>query len=200
MQWQRRARVGARKCADGWSHRFADISLLECFKEKHKANPVYVRLAEARIEELNSSRWSLLPTQGTCASRRGAGTQERRRQGKGCEFGTDIGATARQDDIVPSRVVFVDETGPKDKRSKRIAIMDPDGTNMHLGIRVFYTVRMIGAPGRGWRASEGVIRRRYCRGHERLEHGSGAPRLMPRLRAAGRRLPGPPRPRARRHG
>jgi len=34
-------------------------------------------------------------------------------QGKGCEFGTGIGATARQDDIVPSRVVFVDETGPK---------------------------------------------------------------------------------------
>jgi S1-C subfamily serine protease len=29
-----------------------DIPLLEAFKEKHKADPVYVRLAEARIEEL----------------------------------------------------------------------------------------------------------------------------------------------------
>jgi uncharacterized caspase-like protein len=29
-----------------------DIRLLEAFKEKHKADPVYVRLAEARIEEL----------------------------------------------------------------------------------------------------------------------------------------------------
>jgi hypothetical protein len=29
-----------------------DIRLLEAFKEKHKADPVYVRLAEARLEEL----------------------------------------------------------------------------------------------------------------------------------------------------
>ena len=29
-----------------------DIRLLEAFKEKHKDDPVYVRLAEARIEEL----------------------------------------------------------------------------------------------------------------------------------------------------
>ena len=28
-----------------------DIRLLEAFKEKHEADPVYVRLAEARIEE-----------------------------------------------------------------------------------------------------------------------------------------------------
>ncbi len=31
-----------------------------------------------------------------------------------------------------TRVVFVDETGPKDKRSKRLAIMDQDGANLRL--------------------------------------------------------------------
>ena len=31
-----------------------------------------------------------------------------------------------------TRVVFVDETGPKDKRVKRLAIMDQDGANVRL--------------------------------------------------------------------
>ncbi|MGC1584566.1 MAG: Tol-Pal system beta propeller repeat protein TolB, partial [Rhodomicrobium sp.] len=31
-----------------------------------------------------------------------------------------------------SRIVFVDETGPKDKRIKRLAIMDQDGANLRL--------------------------------------------------------------------
>ena len=31
-----------------------------------------------------------------------------------------------------TRVVFVDETGPKDKRTKRLAIMDQDGANVRL--------------------------------------------------------------------
>ena len=31
-----------------------------------------------------------------------------------------------------SRIVFVDETGPKDKRVKRLAIMDQDGANLRL--------------------------------------------------------------------
>ena len=29
-----------------------------------------------------------------------------------------------------SRIVFVDETGPKDRRVKRLAIMDQDGANL----------------------------------------------------------------------
>jgi len=33
-----------------------DISLLEAFKEKHKADPVYVRLAETRIAELKKQQ------------------------------------------------------------------------------------------------------------------------------------------------
>jgi formylglycine-generating enzyme required for sulfatase activity len=33
-----------------------DIRLLEAFKEKHKADPLYVRLAEARIEELKKQQ------------------------------------------------------------------------------------------------------------------------------------------------
>jgi hypothetical protein len=33
-----------------------DIRLLEAFKEKHKADPVYVRLAEARMEELKKQQ------------------------------------------------------------------------------------------------------------------------------------------------
>jgi hypothetical protein len=36
-----------------------DIRLLEAFKEKHKADPVYVRLAEARIEELKKQQASV---------------------------------------------------------------------------------------------------------------------------------------------
>jgi hypothetical protein len=40
-----------------------DIRLLEAFKEKHKADPVYVRLAEARIEELRKRLPSAPPGQ-----------------------------------------------------------------------------------------------------------------------------------------
>jgi formylglycine-generating enzyme required for sulfatase activity len=54
-----------------------DIHLLEAFKEKHKADPVYARLAEARIEELRKQsdkdamlRCNLLTNQGqfTCTA------------------------------------------------------------------------------------------------------------------------------------
>jgi uncharacterized caspase-like protein len=38
-----------------------DIRLLEAFKEKHKADPVYVRLAEERIEELKKQRPGSIP-------------------------------------------------------------------------------------------------------------------------------------------
>ncbi len=31
-----------------------------------------------------------------------------------------------------TRIVFIDETGPKDKRTKRLAIMDQDGANVRL--------------------------------------------------------------------
>ena len=31
-----------------------------------------------------------------------------------------------------SRIVFIDETGPKDHRIKRLAIMDQDGANLRL--------------------------------------------------------------------
>src|SRR5690606_30115209 len=31
-----------------------------------------------------------------------------------------------------TRIVFIDETGPKDKRLKRLAIMDQDGANVRL--------------------------------------------------------------------
>jgi hypothetical protein len=39
-----------------------DIRLLEAFKEKHKTDPTYVRLAEARIKELKKE-------EGTTGSR-----------------------------------------------------------------------------------------------------------------------------------
>jgi uncharacterized caspase-like protein len=42
-----------------------DIRLLEAFKEKHKADPIYVRLAEARIDELKGVASTRLPAQGT---------------------------------------------------------------------------------------------------------------------------------------
>jgi hypothetical protein len=38
-----------------------DIGLLEAFKEKHKADPLYVRLAEERIEELKNQRVATAP-------------------------------------------------------------------------------------------------------------------------------------------
>jgi hypothetical protein len=38
-----------------------DIRLLEAFKEKHKADPVYVRLAEGRIEELKKKQVVVVP-------------------------------------------------------------------------------------------------------------------------------------------
>src|SRR5262249_12511341 len=38
-----------------------DIGLLEAFKEKYKADPVYVRLVEARIEQLKKQRIAVVP-------------------------------------------------------------------------------------------------------------------------------------------
>ena len=35
-------------------------------------------------------------------------------------------------DLDPDAVVFIDETGPKDRRVKRLAIMDQDGFNVRL--------------------------------------------------------------------
>jgi TolB protein len=34
-----------------------------------------------------------------------------------------------------TRVVFIDESGPKNKRKKRLAIMDQDGANMRLPVQ-----------------------------------------------------------------
>ena len=76
---------------------------------------------------------------GTCFSGRAAGRPALRRRSSTSGAGS---ATCVADQVYErltgekgyfdTQVVFVDETGPKDRRNKRLAIMDQDGANVRL--------------------------------------------------------------------
>jgi TolB protein len=75
--------------------------------------------------------WDVIRGQQLAAQRLTAGAQIWRRI---AHQAADIAYTklTRETAYFDTRIVFVDETGPKDRRLKRLAIMDQDGANLRL--------------------------------------------------------------------
>lgn len=95
-----------------------------------------------------------------------------------------------------SRVAFVEETGPKDKRSKRLAIMDQDGQNLHYitaGSTLVLTPRF--SPNNReitYTAYEGgrptVLRLDLASGHQELVGNFPGMTFAPRFSPSGRAI------------